>query len=64
MGWGVQIYFQLVAGINDHNFKMLTKINSYFGNIGNIFTDNTSNVYRLKFIGIFNSLTIKSHFDV
>jgi hypothetical protein len=43
---------------------MLTKINSYFGNIGNIVTDNSSNVYRLKFIGISNCLKIKKHFDI
>ena len=31
-GWNIQIYFTIVAGINDPNLIMLQSINKYFNN--------------------------------
>lgn len=42
---------------------MLREINNYFGNIGIISLEKSSNAYRLRFIGIANCLIVKSHFD-
>lgn len=63
LGWRVIISCGLVAKKTNANLKMLYEINKFFGNVGLISSEKSSNACRLRFIGIANCLTVKAHFD-
>jgi hypothetical protein len=62
IGWSIRLIYSLTASNNQANYLMLLRINEYFGNIGRIVLENTSNVFRLEIHGLKNCLIVRDHF--
>jgi LAGLIDADG endonuclease len=62
VGWSVKLSYSITAGNNSANIFMLVNVNQFFGNIGSIVFDNSSNVVRLEVHGLENCLKIREHF--
>jgi hypothetical protein len=52
----------LAASVNPDNYKMLTIIKSFFGNVGSIQINN-KNTYLYTVSGLKNCLILKTHFE-
>jgi hypothetical protein len=62
VGWSVRLIYSITAGNNSANIFMLKNVNQFFGNIGNIVFEDSSNLVRLEVHGLKNCLKIREHF--
>jgi LAGLIDADG DNA endonuclease family protein len=62
VGWIVTLQFTIVASNNPSNMLMMTQINLFFNNIGNITIRNQDNSILFSIQGLKNCLIVRNHF--